>query len=196
MSKRATCSDCNRPTSVCYCHTLKPVDNHWPVCILQHPSESKHAMGTATIAARSLINCQLHKGEHFALNSLGSNAQQAVLVYPGEETVSLDSLQQGEPKTVIFLDASWRKSYRMLMESPELKTLPKVSLQPTQPSRYRIRKSKQSNSLSTLEAIAYTLGALEQNDEKYLPLLHSMDWMIEKQISLMGAAVFSRNYAY
>ncbi len=194
MTKRATCSACNRPISVCYCHTVKPVDNQWPVYILQHPSESKHPVGTAAIAARSLINCQLQIAEHFQPDSFNRSVQQAVLVYPSDEAVSLDSLSQGEPKTLIFLDASWRKSYRMLMESPELQALPKLGLQPKQPSRYKIRQSKQSGSLSTLEAIAYTLGALEQDDEKYRPLLNSMDWMIEKQISLMGEAVFRRNY--
>jgi DTW domain-containing protein YfiP len=82
----------------------------------------------------------------------------------------------------------------MLMESPELQTLPTVGLQPDQASRYRIRKSKFEASLSTVEAIAHCLAFLEQDEKKYLPLLHTMDWMIEKQISLMGAEVFERNY--
>jgi len=201
--KRSSCSQCNRPSSVCYCHTIKRINNHWPVHILQHPHESKHAIGTANIVKLSLAKCKLQVGEDFSCESLAID-HQAVLIYPGEGAGSLESLsthtsqaqvaQIHQLKTLIFLDASWRKSYRMLMESPYLQALPKIALHPTQNSRYQIRKSKHPYSLSTLEAVVHTLANLEQDEEKYLPLLQSMDWMIEKQIELMGEDVFKRNY--
>ena len=194
MKTRATCSRCKRPMRVCYCHTLKQLDNHWPVHILQHPGESQHGIGTAGIAFLSLMNSQLQVGESFTSDSITVDLKNAVLIYPGEDANSLDILRSDLPQTLIFMDASWRKSYRMLMESPDLQALPKVGLKPESVSRYRIRKSRYNASLSTVEAIAYTLGFLERNKEKYLPLLNCMDWMIEKQISLMGEEVFRRNY--
>ena len=194
MTKRERCLRCKRPLRVCYCHTIKQVDNLWPVHILQHPLEAKHAVGTAAIAALSLNNCRLQRGEHFTLSEIGLNEQQCVLIYPGEDAGSLKVLQNELPKSLIFLDASWRKSHRMLMESPELQELPKIALQPEQASRYRIRKSKYAESLSTLEAITHALSYLESDDKKYKSLLSSMDWMIEKQISLMGEKVFKQNY--
>lgn len=194
MKKRPTCLRCKRPSSVCYCHTLQQVDNHWPVHILQHPRETKHAIGTAAIAALSLSHCQRQVGESFTLQSMAVDASQAVLVYPGEGAGTLDALERGAPQTLVFMDASWRKSHRMLMESPELQALPRVGLRLEQASHYRIRKSKFEASLSTVEAIVHCLEFLEQDDKKYLPLLHTMDWMIEKQISLMGAEVFESNY--
>lgn len=198
--KRSTCLHCHRPLPVCYCHTLKQIANFWPVHILQHPRESKHAIGTANIAALSLTNCKLQIGENFTRESISTDEHQAVLIYPGKDAGSLASLkiqadESQAPQTLIFLDASWRKSRRMLMESPELQSLPKISLHPGHVSRYRIRKSKHPDSLSTLEAIVHTLAVLEQEEEKYLPLLQSMDWMIEKQISLIGEAVFKKNYS-
>lgn len=194
MKKRSTCLRCKRPSSVCYCHTLQRVDNYWPVHILQHPRETKHAIGTAAIAALSLSHCQRQVGESFTLQSVTVEASQAVLVYPGEGAGTLDALDRGVPQALVFIDASWRKSHRMLMESPELQALPRVGLQLDQVSHYRIRKSKFEASLSTVEAIVHCLAFLEQDDKKYLPLLHTMDWMIEKQISLMGVEVFERNY--
>ena len=193
MTKRAECLRCKRPLRVCYCHTIKQVDNRWPVHILQHPREAKHAVGTAAIAALSLSNCQLQRGENFTLSSMDLEGQ-GVLIYPGEGADSLEILKNDLPKTLIFLDASWRKSHRMLMESPQLQGLPRVALQSEQASRYRIRKSKYAESLSTLEAITHVLAYLESDEAKYRPLLNSMDWMIEQQISLMGEAVFKQNY--
>jgi len=193
-----------RPLKVCYCHTIQRVDNRWPIHILQHPTESKHAIGTARIASLSLNQCQLQVGESFdeeALEllfatGLSTEMPQPVLVYPGEHSQELLELNPLEPQPLIFLDASWRKSRRMLLESPALMQLPKVSFQPKAVSRYRIRKEPGEYALSTLEAIVYALTVLEGDAYRYKPLLESMDWMIEKQIERMGRDVFKKNYKH
>lgn len=199
--KRESCSRCKRTLSLCFCHTLQQRHNRWPVHILQHPGESKHAIGTASIAALSLRHCQLQIGKSFSRESLFASEssrgrQNVVLIYPGEDAAPLVSLQAKEPQTLLFLDASWRKSRRMLMTSPALQALPKVALHPGYVSRYRIRKSRQRESLSTLEAIVHALAFLEGDEAKYLPLLESMDWMIDQQIRLMGEEVFQKNYCH
>jgi len=133
------------------------VDNRWPVHILQHPTETKHAIGTARIVALSLTQCNLQVGESLAELSLPAELatdQSPLLVYPGEDSMPLDRLDKKITRPLIFLDASWRKSRRMLFESAELRAIPKVSFQPANVSRYRIRKEPDSHALSTLEAIA------------------------------------------
>ncbi len=197
--KRSICTACKRPLKVCYCHTIQHVENRWPIHILQHPAESKHAIGTARIASLSLNQCQLQVGESFddeALVSVISDGAQPLLVYPGEQSQDLAELNPFLPRPLVFIDASWRKSRRMLLESPALMQLPKVSFQPQTVSRYRIRKEPDEYALSTLEAIVYALSVLEGNADTYLPLLDSMDWMIEKQIELMGRDVFEKNYKH
>jgi len=192
--KRLVCSSCKRPATVCYCHTLKEIENRWPVHILQHPEESKHAIGTARIALLSLAQCVMPVGECFDKDALVPGDLQPLLVYPGDDSSPLVSLNKKQPRPLIFVDASWRKSRRMLLESPALMELPKVSFQPESISRYRIRKVPDRHSLSTLEAIVYALSFLEEDNEKYQPLLASVDWMIDKQIELMGRDVFEKNY--
>lgn len=184
---------------VCYCHTLEKVDNDWPIHILQHSAESKHAIGTARIAVLSLSQCQLQVGDRFDdadLSTWLSHESSPVLVYPGEDSEDLSLFSKQSPRPLVFLDASWRKSRRMLHESPALMQLPKVSFQPKQVSRYRIRKAPERHALSTLEAIVYALSFLENEEEKYHSLLRSMDWMIEKQIEIMGREVFEKNYQH
>ena len=180
---------------MCYCHTLVRRHNDWPVHIFQHPSESKHAIGTARIAFLSLERCKLDVTERVELQRLekGRDAE-LVLVYPGDEATPVELLDPKRLRTLVFLDASWRKSRRMLYESPDLMALPKVSFQLQTKPRYKIRKAPDSESFSTLEAIAHVLSVVERNDQKYQALLNSMDWMIQKQIELMGADLFEKNY--
>ena len=195
--KRSICSRCHRPSSVCYCHTLRCVDNVWPIHILQHPTESKHAIGTARIAQLSLSRCELTVGEQFdeeSLRLLLSTDQQPLLVYPGEGSQPLESLDREQPQPLIFLDASWRRSRRMLLESPALMALPKISFQLDEVPRYRIRKAPDRHSVSTLEAVVAALSVLEKDTEKFQNLFITMDWMIEKQIESMGQEVFEKNY--
>jgi len=193
MSKRERCAACQRPHSHCYCQLLVNVDNRWPVKILQHPLESRHALGTARIAALCLRQCELETTTSPTPQLLNTSPE-PVLLYPGPDSLPLEALADGPIRPLLFLDATWRKSRRMLLESPALADLPKYCLPTTPVSRYRIRREPNSQALSTLEAIVYSLALLEGSDEKYQPLLQIMDALIDEQIAQMGQEVFERNY--
>ncbi len=198
--KRSTCTQCHRPQVACYCHTLIYIKNRWPIHILQHPNESKHAIGTARIAQLSLDNCRTHLAlannfaENGELKQLIANTN-PLLIYPGEESIPIEKINKLETRSLIFLDGSWRKTRRMIYEIPELQFLPTISFTPTSPSRYRIRKEPNENSISTLEAIVTVLSELENDHRKYLPLLKTMDQMIDKQIEFIGKEKYEKNYA-
>ncbi len=191
MSSRERCECCYRPVSLCYCAMIRPADNHWPVHILQHPQESRHALGTARIAHLGLNRCTLTRGEQLTANVPAN----VVLIYPGENALPLSALQDQSPRPLLFLDATWRKSRRMLFESHALAALPRYGLESPPVSRYRIRREPTANALSTLEAIVYTLGQLENSREKYEPLLQTMDELIEQHIGFMGKDTFRKNYS-
>lgn len=193
MSKRERCSACQRPLTHCYCHLLVNVENRWPVQILQHPLESRHALGTARIAALCLRHCELETAASHSSPFLNTSPE-PVLLYPGPDSLPLEALIDGPIRPLLFLDATWRKSRRMLLESPALAQLPKYCLPATPTSRYRIRREPNSQALSTLEAIVYSLASLEGDNEKYQPLLKIMDELIDEQIAQMGQEVYERNY--
>lgn len=218
MTNRKRCERCNRPTQLCYCALITPIDNVWPVHILQHPLETRHALGTARIASLGLANCTLTLWERACSRVLESShsplrgqgplpqdarrfyrgqgplPQNAVLIYPGEDARPLWALAGEPPRPLVFIDATWRKSRRMLFESPELAALPRYALDSPPPSRYRIRKEPAPDALSTLEAIVFTLEQLEEAEARYRPLLSVMDTLIEQQIQRMGRDTFARNY--
>lgn len=163
--------------------------------ILQHPNEAKHALGTARIASLGLRDCQLVSSVHAHIFAQKSAAQAApVLIYPSADSAPLSALVDGGTRPLLFLDATWRKSRRMLLESPWLQSLPKYALPAPPPSRYRIRREPSASALSTLEAIAHSLALLEGSTEKYQNLLTVMDSLVDEQIAHMGEAVFARNY--
>jgi DTW domain-containing protein YfiP len=195
--KRQICSRCNSPVNRCLCHTITAIDNHWPIHILQHSNESNHALGTAKIAQLSLSQCEVNiskiTAEHERYIETMLSAK-PILVFPSGSSSALESINTDNARPLIFLDATWRKAKRLYLESELLQSLPTVHLQATSLPAYKIRKSPNPKALSSIEAIAEALSTLEANVEKYQPLLASMNWMVERQIELMGEKIYRENY--
>lgn len=197
MAKRSTCQSCHRALSVCLCPHIQQINNRWPLHILQHPRETKHAIGTAKIVQLSLQNCQTTISKKISSGSPFEKwlkDEKPLLIYPGEQAEEPEEFIGKLPRTLLVIDASWRKSRRMLYESPQLQHLQRLNITPRSQSRYRIRKVPAPDNLSTLEAVVEVLSALEDNNDKYQPLLNTMDWMINKQIEKMGPVLFEKNY--
>lgn len=70
------------------------------------------------------------------------------------------------------IDATWRKSLRMLLEHRVLAELPRLSLETPAPTRYRaIRAARLPHQVSTLEATVQALALLEGPSFDGTPLL-------------------------
>ncbi|HEY7885318.1 MAG TPA: tRNA-uridine aminocarboxypropyltransferase [Cellvibrionaceae bacterium] len=77
--------------------------------------------------------------------------------------------------SLIVIDATWRKSLKMLHLNPILGTLPRLSLPAPEARLYRIRKARNTHQLSTFEASCYALGHIENNASHYQPGLAAFD---------------------
>ncbi|NRA71190.1 MAG: DTW domain-containing protein [Gammaproteobacteria bacterium] len=199
MNKRARCPQCLRPPVACLCHTVTPIDNRTEIVILQHPSEVKHAKGTAKIAELSLRRCQVIVGENFNQNVefqalFNEPSRQVMLLYPQDNAISPEDVntQVLNNLTIIVLDGSWKKAYKMYCLNPVLQQLPCIGIDVTNQSNYRIRKSSRSDSLSTVEACFELLTQLEGKQRSFEPLLKSFDAMVQFQIDSMPDHVKSR----
>lgn len=195
--KRQSCARCNCPLNRCLCHTISAIDNHWPVHILQHSNESDHPLGTAKIAKLSLRQCEVNISKITAEHDLAIETilnAKPILVFPTANSAPIESINTNNTRPLIFLDATWRKAKRMYLESELLQSLPTVHLQAVSLPAYKIRKSPSSKALSTIEAVAETLRTLEDDTKKYQPLLASMNWMVARQIELMGSETYQQNY--
>lgn len=200
------CEQCGKAKKACICRWIQVIDAKTELWILQHPSEVKRAIGTARILSLSLPNSRLWVGEDFSLHEeinhlLAEPGRQAWVVYPGEQAVPISSLCPQDAasatdgvRTLILLDGTWKKAYKMWQLSSNLQQLPSVMLDNVEKGNYRIRKSPREEGVSTVEAGFLALSAMDGETDKYLPLIDTFNKMIEFQIQQMPAGVYQKNY--
>lgn len=211
---RKHCSRCHQIIPSCLCHLIIQVANPIPVFVVQDPRETRHALGTVKLAQQGLQNFTLLPvipGEIEAGSKLLNSAlpDNAAMLYPGSDAVNIAScastcssnVRPNTPETnypdvsLVFIDATWRRSKRILLEHPVLQRLPRYQLTQVSPPRYRLRKAPASDALSTLEAIVEILVRLDTaRCDDYRRLLAAMDQMVDQQIRAMGGATYLNNY--
>jgi DTW domain-containing protein YfiP len=101
----------------------------------------------------------------------------------------VDAGALGEPDAVrlVVLDATWRKSRKMLYQNPALQALPRLALRDMPASIYRIRKAHAPDQLSTLEAATYALMQLHGDAVRFQPLLDAFDGFVSQQAAFAHA---------
>lgn len=188
---RPQCTACLRPLSACICRWVAPTDHAVEVVVLQHPLEVHHAKGSARLLHLSLAHCRLVVGEAFAAPVWPVDGKHTLLLYPDSPQESAPDLRAPLPLPpewlqakssrlrLVVLDGTWRKSRKMLYQSPPLQQLPRLALRNLPPSHYRIRNAHGPDQLSTLEATCYALSQLEGDAARFQPLLDAFDGFVE-----------------
>ena len=186
-----------RPSAACICNWICSIANAPEVLLLQHPLEVSNAKGSARLLDLCLQYSRMVEGEQFdeqiLTDLLQAGGKQAVLLYPATINNDAKDLQYQAAEFVVqdyalanmrlvIIDATWRKSRKMLYLNPQLQQLPRLSLQDMPASHYRIRKAHAPDQLSTLEAASYALMQLEQDEAKYQQLLQAFDGFVEQQM--------------
>lgn len=192
-ARRAGCAICLRPQSACICQWITPVAHQAEVLILQHPLEVDHAKNTGRLLHLSLPRSRMLTGEVFGEAGLRAAMAETpaytVLLYPPTpqdlEAPALDVERLKDPARVrlVVLDATWRKSRKMLHLNPLLRRLPRLSLEDVPASAYRIRKAQKEGQLSTLEAVCSALVRLEGDSGRYQSLLRAFEGFVEQQLA-------------
>ena len=195
-AKRARCPSCLRAETSCICRWITPVAHAVDVLILQHPLEVHNAKGSARLLHLSLPSSRMLTGEQFAPDTLAALLadKHTVLLYPdtpGDRSLGIAPPPALDPATLldparlqlVVLDATWRKSRKMLYLNPRLQQLPRLPLRDTPASHYLIRKAHAPDQLSTLEATCYALMQLEQDAPRFVPLITAFDGFVAQQLS-------------
>lgn len=176
---REACARCLRPASTCLCALAMPTHHRTEVLVLQHPKEQRQAKNSVTLLRLSLVRCEVVVGDRFAPEVLAAllhrPGSRSVLLYPDTPAVPAASrarVTSGMPIRLVVIDATWRKSLRLLLEHPALAALPRWSLDAPPPTRYRaIRAVRRAIEVSTLEATVQALVQLEGPGFDAAPLL-------------------------
>jgi DTW domain-containing protein YfiP len=158
------------------------------VLVLQHPREHDKAIGTARIAQLSLPCAEVAVGvdfhDHPRVRALLADASYPpVLLYPGPQAKDLTREPPQGPVTLVVIDGTWHQARSLVRKNPWLQALPHYSLTPDAPSEYRIRREPALHCVSTIEALAHALGALEGEPERFQSaLMAPFRAMVERQL--------------
>lgn len=184
---RAACERCLRPQSTCLCALVRPTTHRTEVLVLQHPHEQRQAKNSVALLRLSLAHCEVVVGERFAPKTLeallrrpGKNARLLYPDVPAARAPSALNATADAPLLLVVLDATWRKSLRMILEHPTLAALQRVSLEAPAPTRYRaIRSARRVDQVSTLEATVQALAMLEGPSFEAAPLLDAFGRFVD-----------------
>ena len=173
------CRACRYPASTCICNAIIPHRAPLDILIIQDDTERRHPKNTAKIVTLMLTNAQMVAAQdtthwlprldaHCALLYPASHA--AVRVAPPTPIHSPRPAEWAEKpelhstrvceldtiKTLVVLDGTWRKTKKVYLTHTALQRLPHWQLSHLPASTYH-RHTSRSQSVSTLEAIAYSL---------------------------------------
>jgi DTW domain-containing protein YfiP len=164
--------------------------------VLQDPSEVKHAKNSVKLMKAVMPELRVVVGETAAdFTSLKSyldrQTKPILLLYPAVESRSISELSPPKDVILLLLDGTWRKAFKLLKLNPWLNGYPAVHLDLATPSNYTIRKAKRADSLSTLEAAAAAISAIESSCD-VSPLIQALDALVEQRLMAMPVSVRQR----
>lgn len=196
--KRQYCEKCAYPQTTCVCKAVVRVVLPFRVVILQHEKESKHAKNTARLAKLISPEIEIIKlTKDIEIKELVDSIKttNAVVLYPNETSTTLESFNSKYEQsrlnseyidnntTLILIDGSWRQVYGIWQQHMWLKNLPHCHFGEIPNKQYKIRKSKKSHQLSTIEALAHSIEILSGISGKpYINLFNYMQkyWSVHK----------------
>jgi DTW domain-containing protein YfiP len=155
------------------------------VVLLQHPREARLAICSAWLTRIALENVELHRGvsfeDHPRVRAVCEEPGTALL-YPGRGSVPAGEARP-PPAILVVIDGTWLQADRMLRDNPRLAALPRIGLVHHQESGYvGLRREPAEGHLSTIEAVALALGALEGDPARFAPMAEAFRRSVQLQL--------------
>ncbi|KDP26049.1 hypothetical protein JCGZ_21082 [Jatropha curcas] len=193
QSRRSICDNCNRPLPVCLCHVIpaSPIPTATQIIIVKHPHESHHKLNTTPLLTKSLVNATSIISRKLKPNLhplLADDKPSPATFYlfpptPSSPAITLSELKNSitkfrnaetGPLVLIAIDATWKHAKEMVSASEGYLTkfATRVCLDgfdkemeggSIYDSELVLRKEPCGGCVSTVEAVARWLGAVEEN---------------------------------
>ena len=189
--KRACCDHCYFLVEQCICQWVPELVTDLNVLVLQDAKEAKHAKNTVPLLCLGLptVTCVSTQDQVTLQKMLSQlNSDEWYLIFPCDEALTIESVAQtsvAQVKGIILLDATWRKAKKMYFTEPLLRSFKALRFTQAPAGKYVIRKSPDTNSLSTLEACAYAVEKLSGEDMQPLRdfMIKAQEWQWRRQPS-------------
>jgi len=199
------CPRCLKPLPLCICDSITPIENKIALLILQHPQEQDRALGTARLTALHFRNAVLKIGLSWpslskALGRQVRDPSRWAVLYLGSakvaeletdrEILAIDRKGEIEENQrailndiegVVLLDGTWSQAKALWWRNAWMLKCQRVILGPAHPSRYgKLRREPRRDGLSTIEAAAMLLAAIEKRPDIAETLHGSFERMLAK----------------
>jgi DTW domain-containing protein YfiP len=197
------CPDCHKPLPLCICDSITPIENRIALLILQHPQEQDRALGTARLLALHFKNAVLKIGLSWpslskALGRAVHDPSRWAVLYLGSAKVAdLDTDRDvvainrkgavednqrdilKDIEGIVLLDGTWSQAKALWWRNAWMLKCQRVILGPAKPSLYgKLRREPRGDGLSTIEAAAMLLAALEKRPDIEATLNASFERML------------------
>jgi DTW domain-containing protein YfiP len=200
QAPREMCLRCFRAQKSCLCKSIKPISTNAHFVILMHPKEArKGGSGTGRLAELCLENARIEVGIDFTQNPVVNTLLHdpdiyPLLLYPGVHAINISEkgfpqfLREEKKPLFFIMDGTWSLAKKILTQSKNLHSLPRISLTPEIPSRLIIKRQPTACCLSTIEAL-YTLlkilenTGLETLNGRHRMLIHVCDGLVNYQLA-------------
>lgn len=187
------CLVCRMLRQLCICNQIPRLEIKTKISILMHGLEEKKITNTAR-----LLKLAAPETDILLFGRLGVQSQIVIppkvtplVLYPTDSALTLDSEFCSKLQYPVFLivpDGTWTQARKLIQRRSDLYQIPRVRINREEPSNYKVRRSRDSKSLCTLEAVAEALGVLEGPEIKQ---------QLDKLLSLMVSRVLlSRTFFY
>lgn len=121
--------------------------------------------------------------EHARVSALAS-APGAALLFPGADSTPVDASAAAPPDVLFVVDGTWPQAVKMLRANPAIAALPRISVTPADAGAYGdLRREPAPDHLSTIEAIALALGALERDPPRFAPMCEAFRRSVALQLA-------------
>ncbi len=203
---RELCWNCRQPNSVCYCSCIERFDPKIKFVILIHHVEERRRIATGRMSHLCLEESELIVGQDYSLNErvndiLDDTTLSPVILYPGKNSMDISADQSaplissifrpGKTPVVFVIDGTWATARKMIRQSQNLHSLPRIGFTPAAPSQFRVRKQPRKECYSTIEAIHQTIQILgpsvgfQIESRQHDNLLKVFSLLVETQIRFL-----------
>lgn len=166
----------------CACPVLQPLEVQTQFLVLRHARESPKSTSSVRWAQLVLPGCEVvDYRSRTEAPALFVPRPGDWLLYPDETAVVPAA---GAVQRVVVLDGTWRQTRRMLRAIPGLTGLPRLAV-PARAAATRLRAAPRTGALSTLEAMAGAVQAVE-SDALGQALLEIHDRLVERVLRARG----------
>jgi DTW domain-containing protein YfiP len=149
-------------TYLCLCAELGGLELATRVVVVRTPREREQLTNSGRLVPLALANAWLREREELEADDFVDPARRTLLLFPAPDApVLAPDPTDPRPITLVVPDGTWRATRRMVARESALASLPRVTLPPGPPTRYRLRSHPNEHCLATMEAIARALGLLE-----------------------------------